>query len=420
MAVTRKPSRTEASSTRGPRTSGLRIIVLGYLVKGPLAGFAWHHLQYVMGLLALGHDVYFVEDSGDSRWCCYDPSRCVTDADPTYGLKFATDAFALLGLGDRWAYYDFHTNQWHGPCAENVLKVCATADVLLNLGQTNPLRPWLVDIPVRALVDTDPGFTQIRILTEPERRSRALQHTVFFSFGENIGLAGCTVPDAGLPWVATRQPVVLDAWPLTAGPTEGSFSTIMQWDSYPPREYEGQYYGMKSDSFGPYTGLPERSSAKFDIALGGNAAPRSQLRAKGWKLSDPVQHTRDLAAYQRYIQHSKGEFSVAKHGYVVSRSGWFSERSAAYLASGRPIVVQDTGFTDWLPSGAGVAAFRNPDEALAGIDAIGRQYAVHCRAAREIAEEYFDARKVLARLVEMAMNRRSVLVATVNPTHVEQ
>jgi hypothetical protein len=149
-ATTRTSRRSSGASTR------LCIIVLGYIVKGPLAGFAWHHLQYVMGLTKLGHEAYFVEDSGDSPWCCYDPSRNVTDADPTYGLQFATRAFDQVGLGNRWAYYDAHTSQWHGPCADQVLRICARADLLVNLGNTNPMRPWLTGIPVRALVHRPP------------------------------------------------------------------------------------------------------------------------------------------------------------------------------------------------------------------------------------------------------------------------
>jgi hypothetical protein len=396
-AATRTSHRSSGASTR------LCIIVLGYIVKGPLAGFAWHHLQYVMGLTKLGHEAYFVEDSGDSPRCCYDPSRNVTDYDPTYGLKFATRAFDQVGLGNRWAYYDAHTSQWHGPCADQMLRICARADLLLNLGNTNSMRPWLTGIPVRALVDTDPGFTQIRILTEPERRQRASQHTTFFSFGENVGLEQCTVPQDGFPWKPTRQPVVLDAWSVTPGPAQGKFTTVMQWDSYAPRVYEGHHYGMKSDSFGPYIDLPEKAGPIFELALGGNTAPRMVLRTKGWTLCNPIEQTREPWLYQYYIRQSKGEFSVAKHGYVTTRSGWFSERSACYLASGRPVVVQETGFSDCLQTGLGIVPFRTPEEALAAIEEVNARYECHCRAAREIAAEYFGSDKVLSRLLAQAM-----------------
>jgi hypothetical protein len=382
----------------------LRILVLGYIVRGPLGGMAWHHLQYVMGLHDLGHDVYFVEDSDDTPWCCYDPARGVTDADPTYGLRFATRIFKRIGLGSRWAYYDAHTQHWFGPCADRITDTCASADLLLNLSCANPLRPWLTEVPIRALIDTDPVFTQIRNLVDPVRRNRSLQHTAFLSFGENIGLSRAAVPTDGLPWQTTRQPIVLDAWPVVPGPARGKFTTVMQWDSYPVREHNGTSYGVKSDSFGPYIDLPEKAGPIFEVALGGRTAPRALLRSKGWVLRDPFGTTQDPWAYQRYIQQSRAEFSVAKHGYVVSRSGWFSERSAAYLASGRPVVAQDTGFSDFIDAGSGVVPFNTPEEALAGIEEVNSRYEFHCRAARAIAEEYFDAGRVLPALIERTMN----------------
>jgi hypothetical protein len=382
---------------------GLRIVVAGYIVKGPLAGFAWHHLQYVMGLARLGHDVYFLEDSGDSRWCCYDPSRNITDSDPTYGLRFAARTFQHAGLENRWAYYDAHTSQWHGPCAGRILQVCAGADLLVNLGATNPIRPWLAEIPVRALVDTDPAFTQIRILTEPERRHRASQHTTYFSFGENIGIPPCTIPNDGLPWKPTHQPIVLDAWPVTPGHFDAHFTTVMQWDSYPPLMYEGNHYGMKSDSFARYIDLPQKVGPVFTLALAGKKEAAFALKSKGWAVCDSIEKTREPSTYQEYIRQSKAEFSVAKHGYVSSWSGWFSERSACYLASGRPVVTQETGFSNLLPTGSGLIAFSTPEEAVSAMSEINSRYPFHCRAARELAEAYFDSDRVLSSLVEKAM-----------------
>jgi hypothetical protein len=384
--------------------SARRIIVLGYLVRGPLGGLAWHHLQYVLGLARLGHDVYFAEDSDDYP-SCYDPERGVVDMDPSYGLRFTTEVFGQVGLGARWAYYDAHTARWLGPSGEHIRSVFASADLLLNLSGVNPLRPWALEVPARALVDTDPVFTQIRHLTDPAAQALAQAHTTFFTFGENIPGGGSGVPVDGFPWQATRQPVVLEAWPVTPGPPMGKFTTVMQWDSYPARVYRGQRYGMKGDSFGPYLNLPARAGAVFELALGSASAPRELLRTQGWELQDPLAVTRDLWTYQRYLAGSKAEFSVAKHGYVASRCGWFSERSACYLASGRPVLVQDTGFTDWLPAGAGVLAFHTPEEAAAGVEEIGRRYEFHCRAAQDLATEYFDARKVLNSLVERALTR---------------
>jgi hypothetical protein len=380
----------------------LRIVVLGYLVRGPLGGLAWHHLQYVMGLAALGHDVYFLEDSDDYPGC-YDPTRDALGTDPTYGLRFADRTFTRLGLADRWAYYDAHTAHWFGPAGEGMIARCERTDLVLNVSGMNQLRPWLQEVPARAFVDTDPVFTQIRHLTDPAARRLAEQHTSFFSFGENIASKHSGVPDDGFPWQPTRQPLVLDAWPVTPGRRDGRFTTVMQWDSYRAREYGGLRYGMKSDSFLPYLDLPMRLGRHFELAVGGPSAARARLRNSGWRVRNPLGPTRDPWTYQRYIRASKAEFSVAKHGYVVSQCGWFSERSAAYLASGRPVVVQETGFSDWLNVDSGALRFRTPEEAAAAIQSIDGSYARQCRAAREIAREFFDARDVLSRLVQSAL-----------------
>lgn len=377
----------------------LRVIVSGYLVRGPVAGMAWHHVQYIVGLARLGHEVWFIEDSDDHDWSCYDPVRGVTDKDPAYGLAYAQRILEYFSLGDRWAYYDAHTLKWRGPCADTMVAMCSEADVLIDLG-INPLRPWVHDIPIRVLIDTDPAFTQIDRIQRCESRL----HTAYFSYAENMGRPGCCIPDDGIPWLPTRQPIVLDAWSVTPGHPNNSFTTIMQWQSYAPREYGGQQYGMKSDSFGPYLGLPGCIEGTLELALGGSTAPRDLLAAHGWVLRNPLEVAIDPWEYQAYIRRSKGEFTVAKHGYVVSRSGWFSERSAAYLASGRPVITEDTGFSDWLPSGTGVIAFSSLEEAVDGISEVCARYDMHCTAAREIAVEYFDSDRVLSLLLQQAFD----------------
>jgi hypothetical protein len=386
-------------------SSRLRIAVLGYIVRGPLGGLVWHHLQYVTGLAALGHDVLFVEDSDDYP-SCYDPSRHVVDCDPSFGLRFAANVFERAGMSDLWAYHDAHNvpaGHWLGPAAGRARSFCESADLVLNLSGVNPLRDWVAGVPARALVDTDPAFTQLRHLSDPEARARALGHTAFFTFGENFGRPGCSIPDDGLPWMPTRQPVTLAAWEVTSGPESGPFTTVMQWDSYPPREHEGRRFGMKSESFVRFLDLPSRCHETFELALGSENAPRELLREHGWRVRDPLVLVKDAQSYQEYIRASKGELSVAKHGYVASRSGWFSERSAAYLVSGRPVAVQDTGFTDWLETGRGVLPFSTLDEAVDAVGRISADYARHARAAREIAVERFDSARVLPALIERAL-----------------
>lgn len=376
----------------------LRVLVLGYIVRGPLAGLVWHHLQYVLGLARLGHEVYYVEDSDDYP-SCYDPIQQVTTADPTYGLRFARRLFARAGFGDQWAYYDAHSTQWFGPAATLVEALGRSADIVINLSGITPLRSWLMQVPVRAYIDTDPVFTQIRHLNSPSAREHAARHNVFFSFGELLGTAASATPDDGLPWRPTRQPAVLDAWPVTPPPARPRFTTVFQWQSYTAPTYQGVHYGMKADSFGPYLDLPGRVRGTFELALAGSGAPRELLRSHGWQLRDPAPLSRTPRAYQRYIQRSSGEFSVAKEGYVTGRCGWFSERSACYLASGRPAIVQDTGYSKVLPTGAGLLAFKSPEEAIGAIERVRDDYDRHARAARALAESYFDSGKVLDRLL---------------------
>jgi hypothetical protein len=176
----------------------------------------------------------------------------------------------------------------------------------------------------------------------------------------------------------------------------------MQWQSYPPVEYAGQWYGTKAASFEPYLDLPQSTDAVLEIALGGHDAPRDTLREKGWRLKNPLEVARTPEDFQEYVRGSRGELAVAKHGYVVSNSGWFSERSTGYLASGRPVITQETGFSEWLPVGQGLLSFRDKAEALDAIDQIEKDYERHAIAARTIAEENFESAEVLSRLLNEA------------------
>lgn len=398
-----------------PAQSRLRIVVLGYVVRGPLGGMVTSNLHYLVGLMQLGHEVYFVEDS-DDYVSCYDPSIDEMTTDPSYGLKFAAHVFARIGLGRNWAYYDAHTARWLGPHADRMERICESADLVLNLCGVNPLRPWLMRTPVRVLVDEDPAFHQIRHLVDEQAHERARAHTHFFSFGENVA-RGASIPDDGFPWQPTRPPIVLDAWPRTPARPRGKFTTIMQWESYPAREYDGRLYGMKSQSFRPYVDLPRRCGPVLEIAISGLPPQvRDTLLGNGWSLRPPMELSRDPWTYRAFIEWSKAEFSIAKHGFVVSHCGWFSERSACYLASGRPVVLEDTGFSDWLPCGTGVVAFSTPGEAAAAIEDVNTRYAAHCEAARSLAEEYFDSRRILADLLERSFASASSTPGELTPT----
>jgi hypothetical protein len=391
------------------KTQRLRVIVLGYVVRGPLGGMAWHHLNYVLGLAELGHDVYFIEDSDDYP-CCYDPSRNQSSEDPTYGLRFADRSFTRLGLGDRWAYYDAHTGAWMGARAGDAEALCRSADLVLNVSGVNPLRDWLARVPARALIDTDPGFTQVRHLQDSAARERAAGHTAFFTFGENIDKPNCGIPCDGFPWRPTRQPVSLAAWPRRTAPRGGRYTTVMQWESYPPLRHGQLTLAMKSTSFRAFAKLPERLGPVFMLAIGGAGAPRASLRDLGWGVADATAVSEDPWTYQDFILASKAEFGIAKDGYVATRSSWFSERSACYLASGRPVLAQDTGFSDWLPCGEGVLAFASPADVTEAVASIDADYERHCRRARAVAAEYFAPARVLPHLIEAAVTQQRVAV----------
>jgi hypothetical protein len=386
--------------------SRLRIIVIGSLIREPTGGHAWANLSYVHGLAALGHDVYYIEDSDDYP-TCYDPKIRGATTDPTYGLLFAANALARLGLGDRWAYYDAHAGEWRGARAHDATALCRSADLVLSYSGMwgNPLRDWFETVPHRATIDGDPGFTQVRNLSDPAFRKRCEAYTAFFTVGANIGKPGCTIPADRFPWQVTRLPVSLGAWPYVRGSPNGRYTTVMQWETFlEPVEYAGLRLANKSDSFRSFGELPRRLGPIFEIAVRSRwTSPDAMLRQAGWVIADIDAISRDPWAYQAFVQHSKGEFGIAKAGYVETRCGWFSERSAAYLATGRPVLHQDTGFSDWLPCGKGVLPFRSPEEVIEAISRIEADYDVHCRAARELAEEFFAAHRILPPLIEATM-----------------
>src|SRR5262249_20786651 len=206
----------------------------------------------------------------------------------------------------------------------DVIRRCSQADVLLDLSLVNPLRPWTDAIPFGIAVDTDPVFNQVRNLIDPAQRARAERHDVHFTFAEGVG-SSAALPDDGFDWRPTRQPVVLDIWPVTDVQPRGRFTTVLQWDSYPTLEHDGRRFGMKSESFQRFVDLPRHTRVELELALGSRVAPRAQLEEAGWRLRNPLVSTATPWTYRRYIRGSLGEFSVAKHGYVAAWTGWFSE-----------------------------------------------------------------------------------------------
>jgi len=223
---------------------------------------------------------------------------------------------------------------------------------------------------------------------------------VRFTYGENVGKPGCSMPTGGVEWKPTRQPVVLDLWPDTPGDASAPITSVINWFAYGDHKHNGQTFGQKDREFAAYFDLPARAGRKMELALA--SAPcevRERLSAGGWEIIDPLRVTRDPRTYQEYLRRSAGEWCVAKHGYVSTRCGWFSDRSAGYLASGRPVVLQDTGFSEYLPCGNGLLPFKTPGEAVSALAALRDDYANHCRAAQRIAQEFFDSDQVLSEML---------------------
>jgi hypothetical protein len=377
--------------------TALKIVCSGLLIRHPLGGHSWHHLQYLVGLRRLGHEVTYFEDYGWPN-SCYDPARGEMTGDAGYGIAYLLKLLRSHGIEDCWCYLA-EDGAYYGMPRERLAQLCRECDVYFNLSGVNWI-PELEQCQRRVLVDTDPVFTQIggHGMGGPFSRYYAL-----FTYGENVHRPGCDMPTGGACWLPTRQPVVLDLWPMEAGDTSASLTTVVNWSAYGDREHEGRVYGQKDREFEPFYSLPRDTAEVMEMTVSAPAAVRERLIGGGWRLADPLEITRDPWTYQRYLRASRAEFGVAKHGYVSTKCGWFSDRSSAYLATGRPVIVQDTGFSEFLPCGEGLLAYRSPDEAVAAIRHLHDDYDVHCRTARAVAEEYFDARRVLTDLLERSL-----------------
>jgi hypothetical protein len=383
----------------------MRVIITGLVATYPVGGVAWDYLQYVQGFRALGCDVTYLEDTG--QWV-YDPVAQTFTDDVGSNARWLAGALASLdpALAGRWSLRA-PDGVYHGLDEEAVTRACAGADLFLNLSGSCWLREPYRAARVKAYVDTDPGYSQAKIAAvdagtagESVRFSVDLirQHDVFFTLGEGIGRAGCPIPTGGLAWHPTRQPILLASWPVRPAP-DGAFTTVMSWRIEPtPPSIGGRVYGGKDVEFERFLDLPRRTGEVLEVALSG-AAPRERIAAAGWRLREAQEVSGTMGAYRDYIAGSRGELSIAKNAYVALRSGWFSTRTAAYLASGKPAVVQDTGFPAHVPTGPGLHAFATAEEAVAALAAIRADYPRACRHARELAEASFRAEDVCTRLL---------------------
>lgn len=360
-------------------------------------GAVWAVLQYVLGLARLGHDVYLLEplraDSVQPRGASLDSS-----SNAAY-FQRVVDQFGLSG---RSSLLLDETNESAGIPYPEVLKIARKTDILLNISGMLT-RDEIVDpIPLRIYLDLDPGFNQLWHAIQGIDM-RFAKHNRFVTVGCALGSAECPIPTCGLPWVPTFQPVVLEHWPRAQPIRLDALTSVANWRGYGSIEHNGILYGQKAHSVREFIDLPVKTAERILVALGIHPDETRDLEAlnrNGWQILDPAAAAGTPGKYRQFVQGSRMELGIAKSGYVKGQCGWFSDRSACYLASGRPVIAQETGFSTFLPTGQGLFAFRSGDEAAEAIRSVRADYESHADAARRIAEEFFDSDKVLPKLLE--------------------
>jgi hypothetical protein len=369
----------------------VRVLFAGIIARYPLGGVTWCSLMYLLGLRALGHEVFYIEDTGE---CIYDPEQNTRALDPSYGLRYIDGALRPHGLGEAWSFVNYD-GAYHGATRERVVEYARTADLFINLsGGAWFWRDEYARIPRKIFIDSDPAFTQLAIAKNDEWYVKFFRgFDRLFTFGSNIGTPVSPVPTGEFSWEKTWQPVVTSLWRTDAPPARDRYTTVMSWKI----ESFTDVGGNKDVEFLRFLDLPAVTGPRFELAVNG---PDTFLRQHGWATLPAMHVSRTPEGYRDFIQSSRGEFGVAKHTYVTTRSGWFSDRTECYLAAGRPAIVQDTCWTRHLPSGEGLLAFSNPEEAAAAIAAVDADYPRHARRAAEIAQEHFEAAAVLSSLLD--------------------
>ncbi len=381
-----------------------KIIVFGIIFWYPLAGVTYQFLHYLIGLRRLGYDPYYVEDSG--RWI-YDPLSFEFSPDASANIAAVAPILEAHGFADRWAFRgSYPGGRCYGMTEEQLLHLYREADAFLNVTASQELREEHMACPRRIYVESDPFAVQIKVAQGDEPTIKALQaHDTLFTFGENLGAPDCDVPVEQFTWLPTRQPVALELWDNPHPPAPGTaYSTITTWHNKGKNiEWRGEtWYWTKDREFRKFIDLPRRRNVRFELSLEIDEETRQLLNGNGWSTVRSLPISQDINRYRDYIQQSRGEFTVAKDQVVRPLTGWFSDRSCSYLAASRPVITQETGFSKYLPTGKGLFGFNSMDDILAAVDVIESDYEGSCRAAREIAAEYFAAEKVLGSLMERA------------------
>ncbi len=359
----------------------------GYPAGG---GMQWLNLHYLAGLRALGVEPFWLDVLGPPKDGAPQTTSAMID-----GFRAQCERF---GFGGNWAVL-YDGKKVFGMAEQSLAALCNDCDLLINLCGALKQDEWLRRIRRRAYFDLDPGFTQIWAQRWDMDLSK---HNLFFTVGLNVGGPGFSIPLRGLEWQTFLPPVALEFWPAQTAAPARPFTTVAQWRGQ-EAVWQEEYYGPKREEFLKFAELPRKVSQPLELALlihESEAEDIAVLRGNGWELTNPHEVAGGLDGFRSYIQQSRGEWSVAKGGYVKSRSGWFSDRTACYLASGRPVLVQETGIAGHLPTGQGLLTFSTLEEVARGIDQINADYAAHCAAARHLAETRFAAPEVLQSILK--------------------
>jgi hypothetical protein len=391
--------------------SKLKILIGGNIGLYPYGGATWDYLQYPVGFKNLGHDVYYIEDTRQYP-VFQDPGEDWTDS--SFNVNYLESVMNRFGLKDKWAYRDEASGKSFGMSEKKIIDLCNSADIFINISCSTFTRDEYLKIPVRILIDSDPMFTQIQYAKETANdsisefwstKTMIENHNYLFTFGENINAEDSIIPKFGFEWIPTRQPICLDFWENKNDVTKNGYTTVMNWSIRNPLVYNNQTWGQKDVEFLKYkntpalvTGLKFNAVINSPVVEGQTGPDIAEFQSVGWTIHDTYQVS-NMNSYRDFILESKGEFSVAKETYVKSRSGWFSCRSACYLAASRPVITQDTGWSNYIPSGQGLFAFTDIHSAVDALREVDSNYKLHQNAAREIAHEYFDYRIVLENML---------------------
>jgi hypothetical protein len=374
-----------------------KVVVLHLAARYPFAGVIWQLIHHLLALRQIGFDVYYIEDH---RSYVYDPTIESGTRDPSRNLKVLGGVLERYGFGERWAFLNSAKEEYVGMSRERCMGLFRDADMVVNLcGATEP-RAEHERTRCLVYLETDPGVTQLELARKiPTTVAFAKAHKLFFTYCYNIGASDCLLPTGGIDWHPTRPPVNLDEWHPGVGAAEPrAFTTVGTWQNNGnDMVIAGEtYYWSKHLNFRKALEVAARADQPIEIATNlSSGADYERAIGGGFTIAPVVPMSLDIDAYREYISRSRGEFTVAKDIYVRPRTGWFSDRTVCYLAAGRPVVTQRTGFEKFIPTGAGLMGFDTPDEAVDAIKQINSDYLRHARAAREIAVEYFDAVKLL-------------------------